>query len=131
LNNKESGMMKVGLAVMAAIGMVGCATTAKYEAKLQSWVGAPEMRLVRSWGPPQGVYESGGIRFLTWSNSRNVFIPGSSGTTTTQFVGNTAYTRTSGAYASQNIGMVCNTTFEVEGGVITRWRWEGNDCKSK
>ncbi len=35
-------------------GALGCATTAKYKAKLQTWIGHDANELVQSWGPPNG-----------------------------------------------------------------------------
>lgn len=111
--------------------VTGCATTAKYEKVIDSWVGSSEQNLVRSWGPPDQVYDAGdGIKYLTYVTSRNVYIPGSSPTYSTQVIGNTTYTNSYGGSAAQNIHASCKTSFEVKNGVITSWRYKGNDCKS-
>jgi len=55
--------------------LAGCATSAKYEAVLGSWVGSSELDIVRSWGPPAQAYEAGGRKFLVYSSSRNVVLP--------------------------------------------------------
>ncbi len=54
------------------------ATTEKYEANLQTWIGAPELEVVRSWGPLDSFYESGEIRYLTYHWSSSGVIPGTS-----------------------------------------------------
>jgi len=125
--------MRLGIFVIAILmlALTACATTAKYEKILNSWVGSEEIDLVRKWGPPQQVYESGGIKFLTYSSTRNVYIPGTAPNYTTTFIGNTAYTTKTGGSPAYNIGMQCVTTFEIMQGRIIRWRWQGNDCTAR
>ncbi len=125
--------MRLGILTIAILmlALAACATTAKYEKILNSWVGAEELDLVRKWGPPQQVYESGGVKFLTYTSSRNVYIPGTAPTYTTTYIGNTAYTTETGGSPAYNIGMQCVTTFEIMQGRIVRWRWEGNDCTAR
>jgi hypothetical protein len=125
-------MKKTTLTIAFLLILAGCATTAKYEKVLATWVGSPEPNLIRSWGPPQQVYDAGdGVKYLTYVSSRNVFIPGSSPTYSTQYIGNTAYTNSYGGSPAQNIAMSCKTSFEVKNGIITSWRYEGNDCTSR
>jgi len=118
------------IVVLAAVSLAlaGCATTVNYERILSSWVGSTELDLVRQWGPPQQSYEAGGSKFLVYSSSRNLYLPGTVPTYTTTVVGNTAYTTSSGGTPAQNIGFSCQTTFEVAGKRIVSWRWQGNDC---
>ncbi|MDH0424154.1 hypothetical protein [Stutzerimonas stutzeri] len=119
---------------MFAVFLSGCATTAKYEAILASWVGSPEGDLIRSWGPPQQVYDTGsGNKYLTYSTTRQVYIPGTSPTYTTNYnpYTNSATTTSYGGTPAQNISMGCQTTFEVSNGIITSWRWQGNDCTAQ
>ncbi len=113
------------------LSLTGCATTANYEKILSSWVGAPEIDLVRSWGPPDSQYEASGVKFLSYQKSGNVFIPGTNPTYRTTVIGNTAYTSSYGGSPSYNFQMTCKTTFEVKDGRVLNWKWEGNDCKSK
>lgn len=123
-------MRKIPLGIlMLALG--GCATTAKYEKVLNSWIGADELSLVRKWGPPQQTYESGGRKFLTYVSGRNVYVPGTAPSYTTTVIGNTVYTNPVGGSPGYSVQKQCNTTFEVENGKILSWRWQGNDCRSK
>ncbi len=110
--------------------LAGCATTANYEAMLNSWMGLPEVELVSGWGPPIQAYEVGGKKFLTYSSQRNVYVPGVAPTLQTTFVGNTAYTSSIGGSPSQNIGLACRTTFEIQYDKVRSWKYEGNDCKA-
>jgi len=123
--------MRKNLYVAVALTLVGCATTAGYEKILNSWIGADELKLVRSWGPPQQTYESQGRKFLTYASSRNVYVPGMAPSYTTTVIGNTAYTDPVGGTPGYNVSKRCMTTFELESGKIISWRWKGNDCKAR
>lgn len=120
--------MKWTTLLLAAVLLSGCATTAKYEKALNSWLGSSELELVRQWGPPQQAYEAGGSKFLVYSNSGTVYIPGQAPSYQTNYYGNTAYTTPYGGVPAQNIAVSCETTFEVVDDVITNWTWRGNNC---
>lgn len=121
---------KLAIAACLTLFLTACATTAGYERTLQSWIGKSETELVRQWGVPRGVYESGGIRFLTYSRSGQGYFPGVAPTYQTTMIGRTAYTQPIGGMPPMVISRRCDTTFEVAGGVVTSWRWEGNACKA-
>lgn len=122
--------MKNGLTWITVVFLVGCATTANYEAILNSWVGQREVDLVRKWGPPVQSYEAGESKFLVYSSQRNVYMPGVAPSYQTTYIGNTAYTNRVGGSPAYNIGMVCVTTFELKNDRIVSWQWRGNDCKA-
>jgi len=124
--------MRKALALTAILfALISCATTANYEKILNSWVGSTELDLIRKWGPPQQSYETDGIKFLVYSSSRNVYLPGTAPSYTTTVIGNTAYTNRVGGTPGQNIGLSCQTTFEISGERIVSWRWQGNDCTAR
>jgi hypothetical protein len=109
-----------------------CATTGKYEAALNSWLGATETDLVSSWGPPIGVYSSpDGARILSYRSSGNMYLPGTPATYQTNVIGNTAYTSQIGGSPGMNIALQCATSFTVIQGRIASWRYEGNNCRSR
>jgi len=117
--------------LLIAISLVGCATTAGYEKVLNSWVGAQEVDLVRSWGPPAQSYETGGRKFIVYTSHRNIYLPGTTPTYQTTVVGNTAYTNAVGGNPAMTIGKSCIVTFELEDSKILSWSHKGNDCKAK
>lgn len=124
--------MRKTIALTAILfALAGCATTGNYEKNLQSWVGNTELNLIRKWGPPRQSYEAGGSKFLVYSSSRNVYLPGTAPSYTTTVIGNTAYTDPVGGTPGQNIGLSCQTTFEISGERVVSWRWKGNDCKAR
>ena len=110
--------------------LTGCATTANYEKSLNSWVGASESSLVDQWGPPSSVYESSGVKYLTYNKSRSGYVPGVAPSYQTTYVGNTAYTSAVGGSAGYGFTNSCTTTFSIRNNVISSWRWEGNACRS-
>ncbi len=122
--------LRIAFLVAATLLLSACATEAKYGKKLDTWVGSNEIDLVRAWGPPQQSYESGGSKFLTYSNSRQAFIPGTPATATTNIYGNTAFTNINPGMAAQSFDLSCATTFEVQNLKIVKWTWRGNDCTS-
>lgn len=90
---------------------LGCATTAKYEEKLNSWVGSPEDNLIQSWGPPTQSYPlDNGDKLITYDQTNGVAF----------------------AYGMA-VPMRCKTTFTVSAAThnITNWNYNGNACKSK
>ena len=114
-----------------ALLIAGCATTANYEKILQSWIGMPEIDLVRKWGPPSSVYENGGIRFITYEQSAQGYVPGTAPSYQTTRIGNTLYTQTVGGSPGYTYTQACRTTFEVVNERIASWRWQGNACRAR
>lgn len=118
-------------AIVGAIALSACATTAGYEKVLNSWVGSQELELVRSWGPPVQAYEAGGRKFIMYSSQRNVYIPGVAPTFRTNVIGTTAYTTAVGGSPASNISKACTTTFEIDNTRVVSWSYKGNDCTAK
>ena len=124
-------MIRNIFSAIALLILAGCATTANYEKMLNTWVGAPEIALYRSWGAPDSQYEAAGTKFVTFTKSGNVVMPGTSPTYQTTFIGNTAYSNAYGGSPAYNISLVCKTTFEIRNEQVVNWRWEGNQCRSR
>ena len=131
-------MKKIHVLFFALAVLGGCATptptptptTANYEKIIDSWLGASEIDLIRSWGPPQRSYEAGGTKFIAYIDSRNVQIDGIAPSYQTSIIGNTAYTEPVGGTSSLNLSFSCETTFEISNGRIVGWRYQGNNCKA-
>lgn len=112
--------MKKIILVLSTLLVIGCATTAKYEASLKTWVGQSESRLVQTWGPPADTYEpKDGTKILTYR------FDGGQRTTANY----NQFTRTVNA---NSYSYWCKTSFYIDNfGVVSNWRWEGNSCKAK
>ena len=123
--------MKHAIFLVAAALLAGCATTENYQRRANSWIGATELSLVRAWGSPTNVYETGGRKFITYSQSRSMQIAGVQPTYSTTRIGNTYYTQASGGMPAQDIGLHCTITFEVLNDVVVTWNAQGNYCVSE
>lgn len=124
---------KLLLAAALGLSVSGCATQAKYRAALDTWIGKPAQSLVDAWGyPASQMTAPNGNTVYIYSSSGNIVMPTT--TTTNAHVtgyGNSAYgTATTTSYGGQVINLSCTTYFEVYGGTIVRWNYQGNNCKS-
>lgn len=117
--------------LMPVLAVLGCATSENYTKMLNTWLGAPEIALYRSWGTPDGQYEVSGTKFVTFTSSGNMVMPGTSPTYRTTVIGNTAYTNAYGGTPSYSVQLMCKTVFEIRNERVVNWRWEGNNCKAK
>ena len=128
---------------LLAMGFLGaCATTGKYEAKLQSWIGSSADSLVASWGyPTQTTTAPSGNKLLVYSRGQSVTMPvyqspyEAQETATNSYnqynntVQETRYRRP--AQQPQTINLSCTTFFEVDSSNnVVRWSWQGNNCTS-
>ncbi len=127
--------MKAFGVVLAGVFLAGCATTAKYEAALNSWVGSDANALTNSWGYPSGSFEApNGNKVYVYQNGGSVTLPTTYQTNANvTSYGNTAYgSATTNVYGGQTLNFWCKTFFEVgPDNRIVRWSWQGNNCKSK
>jgi hypothetical protein len=118
------------LLAVTTVLLAACATTEGFEKILDSWVGAQEIDLVRSWGPPVRSYEAGGRKFIAYESHHNEYVPGVAPTYKTTVIGNSVRTKPVGGSPAMNIAKSCTTTFELEGSKVVSWTHKGNDCKA-
>lgn len=118
------------LAILVAVVLAGCQTTDNYEFYLDSWVGRTETDVIRVWGVPTQAFDSGGHRFLQYGSRANVTMPGAPATSTTTFIGNQAFTTTTGG-SPINITLTCTTTFDLVDGRVVSWTYRGNNCVAR
>ena len=124
--------------------IVSCATTAKYEKLLDTWMGGNVNDLVSQWGAPSSSYKmSNGNTILTYMRSRSGAIPiyNQPQSTTHQGTiygsggGMTSYSGTStssyGTTTYMPVTWSCKTEFTVDTrDMIINWRYQGNNCVS-
>ena len=125
-------MRLLGVAAVAAgMALSGCVskTGNGYSFIVDTWIGSPEINLVRSWGAPTRTYEAGGSRFVEYVDRRTVSY---SGTAPTYHVGTDYFGNPTvdviGGIAPSTVTYTCRTTFEISRGVIVGWNTSGNDC---
>lgn len=136
------------LFTLAAILIAGCATQAKFQEKMNSFVGRSEAVLVGHYGPPLGSYTlTDGSKVLQYTRSGQMVLPGAQTTqaVTTNTTGNVTlnqglhqstgnYNSTSTTYVPQQapatvIQLGCTINFTIDaGGTVRAWSANGNHC---
>jgi len=130
------------LLLVLCLGLSGCATTAKYDTKLNTWIGASEDSLIASWGVPNKEYRmSDGKKAIEYVHKNTIQTGGytytqpqtiyQSGT-----IGDKTYSGTSTQYVTEvvpvkNYRLSCKTSFVINNsGTVESWHHEGNNCIS-
>ncbi|MGE0095237.1 MAG: hypothetical protein AB7M05_03775 [Alphaproteobacteria bacterium] len=109
-------MLKHTAALAILLLLAACATEAAYTQNVRSWVGKSQGNLIYVWGEPTRIEDSDGTRTIIYETSR----------TSEEFARVTAKP---GAHLDGPLR--CTTKFFLEQGVVTRFAFEGNDCKVK
>ena len=83
--------------------IAACATSSKYETKLNSWLNRPRKELILDWGIPTKTYKvDSHTELLEYKTSHKV---------------------------NKNT-FTCKTTFTLIDGKVSDWKWQGNNCVS-
>jgi hypothetical protein len=126
----------------------GCASTAKFEAKMNGFLGQPESRVVSAYGPPQSIYTlADGSRVIQYSRGGSMVLPGATTMqpVTTNTAGNLTLNQgmrqTTGQYNQQSTTYVpqqapsttvqfsCTVNFTIgPDSVVREWSANGNRC---
>jgi hypothetical protein len=135
--------MKKTFILLLCLGLSGCATVAKYEAKLNTLVGQSEDFLITTWGVPDKVYRlSDGKKAIAYVRKDAVATGGytytypqtvyQSGT-----IAGKVYSGTSTQYVVattpvQKFKLSCNTSFVIDSSLkVESWHHQGNNCISQ
>jgi len=130
-DKKAGGLMKKLLAVLLCLGLAGCATTAGYEAILNTWTGSNINSLISSWGYPASSFTApDGNTVYVYQSGGQYTMP-----TQTTYTGQVSpwgsYSASSITTGGQTLNFWCKTYFEVnQDKIIVTWRWEGNSCRA-
>jgi hypothetical protein len=115
--------------------LAGCATTAKYKAVLDTWIGAPAQKLVEAWGYPssQMTAPDGNTVYIYQNNSSFVMPTVTTTNAAVSAYGNSAYgTATSLTTGGSTIDMSCTTYFEIgPDKTVVGYQAQGNGCVSR
>ena len=91
-----------------------CTSKLDHEKVLESWMGAKESALIDKWGTPTSHYKTDdGKKYLTWKNSSQAMIGG-----------NYRYSSMPPTLVTSN----CDITMILEDGIVTSWKYKGNNC---
>lgn len=62
--------MRILLVFIVILSLSSCGYREKRNAEvLDSWIGSTEQEIVSAWGRPDSDYDSGNMRYLTWSDT--------------------------------------------------------------
>ena len=119
-------------AALVCTGLVGCATTSRFQADLVGWVGRPiGDYVVASVIPPTQVIDDGkGGKVYVFDRRRGATCTPSADQPATAGAGAASGATTSGG-ASTRVDRDCIWTLETNAaGVIERWSYRGSACRS-
>lgn len=111
------------LLLLAMLTAAGCVNRlAQRQAFLNRFVGQPETVLVQALGVPDRSYRTGGIAFLAYVDRRIETLPSpfSAGPWWLGWY--------NGGFPPQVVTLECDTTFQVQGGIVRSYVLRGNDC---
>jgi len=110
---------KITFLVIIALTIFSCATTAKYEQRIKTWMGHDVNELITSWGPPSNVYTMpNGNKMYTWLRISETLV-----TSNYNYFLNMTLTN--------SVTYWCKTTFTADrADKIINSIWEGNNCIS-
>lgn len=112
--------------------LTACATRAKYEAALNSWVGYSAEDLILVWGPPDSIFDMpSGSEVYTFIRYERFVSPGYPPTYTTTVVGDTAITTPIGGSPTVVHEYYCETNFIFDANMkIKAHNFHGNGCQA-
>jgi hypothetical protein len=114
--------------------LAACATTGKYQAKLNGFKGQPAEAILAQWGTPKAdVILDNGDRMLGYIRTRSIIVAGVPGMTSglASPTSLTNMNQLSGAMQTDSIQLRCMTKFFLHDGAVQSWTIAGNDCKSR
>lgn len=135
-------MKKLSFGLVLLMFLVACATEQKYDNKLSAWVGKSEASLVSKWGNPSATrILDNGDKVITYTKANDVYVPSEyyvynpnmipgEDITYGPFMGDYNFTPYAQAFGYQ-VERICQTAFLIQNGMITGWKWRGNDCVAR
>lgn len=134
-------MKKIYLGLLGLLFVFACASNAKYDKKLETWVGKPVSSLTKKWGEPSAKkFLANGDSVITYTKANDVYVPSEFYTYNQGFEPseNVVYSPFLNDYNfspyMDNFGYevvdYCQTSFLIQEGFVTAWKWKGNDCFS-
>lgn len=131
-------MKQIAFGLIVTFLLLACATSQKYDQQLKGWVGQKESALIEAWGRPSAQkYLSPNSKVITYTKISDYFVPseyyfyndgwGVSDIVYDPFMNDYNFT----PYAQMvdtEVEEICQTSFWIENGIITSWKWRGNNC---
>ncbi len=120
--------------------VLACATSEKYDKKLNDLVGKTEQDLVMAWGTPSAVkYVNDNTKIFTYTKINDFYFPSEYYLYNEEFEpDDTIYAPLMNEYnfmpyaelTDNVVEAYCQTSFMIKENIISAWKWRGNDCVS-
>ena len=116
--------MRRAILILLASLVAGCTNQlAARQAYLNQFIGRSESDLVQQMGVPTRSFETGGVQYLAYNESRTDVMPGLPGYGWGPYWG-----WYGGGIPPQVVTLTCETTFAVSNGVVQSYTLRGNAC---
>ena len=115
--------IKIATLLIGAIALSACATTGKFEKRMDAKKGLTKDQLIDDMGIPDKEYKSDSFLILEYSQHDTVSLPNSS---TSIVSGNQIQTTST----NNNFNVSCKLEFKLVNGVVTNYRYKGGLCRS-
>lgn len=135
---KGEEMKQIVFGLILTMLLLACATSQKYDAELKNWVGQSEASLIAAWGQPTGQkYLNNHSKIITYTRISDWLVPteyylDNDGWGAGEIVYDPYLTEYNFAPYSEivdtTVQQICQTSFWIDNGIITAWKWRGNNC---
>ena len=127
------------LYMLVLIFLFACATPARYDAKLNAMVGQSAQTLVKSWGRPSAkIIKDNGDEIYAYTKADDVYVPSefymynqgfepSEDVVYGPFLNDYNYGPFGETFGYQ-VEEYCQTAFLIKNGIVSGWKWRGNNC---
>ena len=135
-------MKNIFLYLLVLIFLFACATSKKYDEKLNSMIGESTSSLTNQWGRPSAKkYLDNGDVIYSYTKANDIYVPSefyvynqgfepSEDVVYSPFLSDYDFGPWGETFGYE-VTQVCQTSFLIQDGVITSWRWKGNNCVAK
>ena len=143
--------MRTASIALTALALAGCATAAKFSARMDSLVGVPESMVVGMYGPPMSSYAlSDGSKVIQYRRGGQMLLPGATtyqpvrASTTGNVTMNQGLSQATGTYRqttttyvpqtspSTAVDLYCTLNLIISpAGRVASWSAQGNHCVSE
>ncbi len=133
-------MRNIAFLIILSLLLLACATSEKYDQKLNTWIGKSEQALALSWGRPSAVkYVNPHVKIFTYTKINEFYFPSEYYLYNEEFEpDDTIYAPLMNEYnfmpyaelTDNEVETFCQTSFIIKDNVVSAWKWRGNDCVS-
>ena len=131
-------MKNIAFFTILMLLLFACATSEKYDQKLNEWIGKSEQDLVMVWGRPSAVkYVNNTTKIFTYTKINEFYFPSEYYLYNEEFEPeDTLYAPLMNQYdltpyaelTDNEVITICQTSFIIKNNAISAWKWRGNDC---